>query len=92
MIPTGMATSHLEIINRWPTIRAFADAIGVEYNTAKHIRRRRAIPARHWAALVDAAPKSGIKGITLKVLADAAKRPTARRASLSVASQPQQVA
>jgi hypothetical protein len=66
--------SHLPIIERWPSLREFAGDIGQSYNTTKAIRRRGSIPPRYWDDVVRGARARGIKEVTFKALAEAAKR------------------
>lgn len=63
-----MSTTHDTIINRWPSISDFADDLGIQYGTAKAMRRRKAIPARYWPSVVAAARKRRISGVTLNSL------------------------
>lgn len=44
-----------DLIEAWPSIRAFASDLGVTLYTASQWRTRNAIPARHWLALSRAA-------------------------------------
>jgi hypothetical protein len=37
----------------WPSARAMADAIGVDYETARKWFQRGRIPDRHWPALIE---------------------------------------
>lgn len=73
--------SHRPLIDLWPSIRDFADDIGVSYNTAKHIRRRGMIPDGYWEAAIEGANRRGFKEVTYPLLANiAAKaRPVGRR-------------
>ena len=63
-----MMTSHIDLIDLWPSIRDFGSDLGVEYNTAKHIRRRGVIPARYWAAAIAGAQRRQIAGVTAEIL------------------------
>lgn len=63
-----MYASHAAIIKAWPDIRAFADDLGVEVETAKKYRTRRSIPWYHWAATVRRAKQRKIKGVTHDLL------------------------
>lgn len=84
---TKMPDSFVSIINLWPTLQDFADDIGVPYVNANLMRQRDSIAADHWAAMVDAARRRGIKGVStdrlarLKAEKAAAKRPLERRRS-----------
>lgn len=61
--------THKDIINLWPSLRDFANDIGVAYGTAKAMRRRGSIPAKYWAAMIDHASTRKISGVTHKKLA-----------------------
>lgn len=60
-----------DLVNQWPSIRTFADDIGVEYPTAKAMRHSgRLIPARYWLRMVRAARARDIKLVTYELLAE----------------------
>ncbi|AXV15089.1 hypothetical protein CYG48_04870 [Neorhizobium sp. SOG26] len=63
--------THAEIINKWPSLSDFADDLGIQYGTAKAMRRRGSIPPEHWLKVTYQAVCRGIPGITLEVLAAA---------------------
>lgn len=63
---------HSDVINLWPSLGAFAEDIGVQYGTAKAMRRRGSIPANRWIVVVEKAAERGITGVSLEVLAFAA--------------------
>lgn len=63
--------THTEIINLWPSLGSFAADLGVEYGTAKAMRRRGSIPASYWAVVVSKAALRGLQGVTLQALAEA---------------------
>lgn len=65
---TESPSCHREIIDRWPTLRAFADDIGVAYGTAKAMRRRNSIPDQHRPRVVESAFDRGFDGITFELL------------------------
>ena len=60
-----------QIIDRWPSLADFAADAGVSFNTAKMMRYRASIHARHWPKIVAAAAKRGIKAVTYEALAKA---------------------
>lgn len=65
--------SHRPLIDRWPNIRAFAEDLGVKYETAKGIRRRGWIPDRYYEKAVTGARKRSFHEVTherLSQLAD----------------------
>lgn len=68
---TPLFMSHAEIINRWPSLSAFAEDLSVSYGTAKAMRRRGGIPDRYWLTAVEAADRRGLDGVTLEGLARA---------------------
>lgn len=60
--------SHTDIIDKWPTLSAYASDIGVAYVTAQVMRYRGSIHVRHWDAVVDAALKRGWQDVTHELL------------------------
>lgn len=71
-----MSMTHAHIINKWPSLSDFADDLGVQYGTAKAMRRRGSIPPEHWMTVVTKASEREIEGVSLEVLAAAvAKQP-----------------
>lgn len=71
MICTLPGMTHVEIINKWPTLSDFADDLGVQYGTAKAMRRRGSIPPEHWLTVVGKAATREIDDVSLEVLAAA---------------------
>lgn len=70
--------THADIINKWPSLSEFAYDLGVQYGTAKAMRRRSSIPPEHWLSITTKAVEREIDGITLEALAEAvAKIPEA---------------
>lgn len=70
--------THVQIINLWPSLSDFASDIGVQYGTAKAMRRRGSIPSEHWLCMTAKAAERGISGVSLEALASAvAKSPEA---------------
>ncbi len=68
--------THADIINKWNSLSDFAQDLGVQYGTAKAMRRRSSIPSEHWLIVIAKASERGIKGVSLEVLAAAvAKQP-----------------
>lgn len=65
----GMYTRFRDIVEAWPSLREFADDIGVSENTAKGIRTRNGLPSRYWLRLVEGAARRGIPCVTLELLA-----------------------
>ena len=59
---------HSDIINLWPSLGDFAGDIGVEYGTAKAMRRRSSIPPTYWSAVISAAKNRGIPGLDLQTI------------------------
>ncbi len=59
--------SHREIIEAFEG--EFAKVIGVSAEHARVMKSRDSIPSYHWLAVVRAASRLGIKGITLDLLA-----------------------
>lgn len=73
--------SFSDAINRLPSLRAFADDIGVDYVTAQAMRNRDSISDRHWLRVVAAASSRGLDGVTLEFLAALAARRACTRQS-----------
>ncbi|OJU37177.1 MAG: hypothetical protein BGN94_08175 [Rhizobiales bacterium 68-8] len=67
--------THSDLINLWPTLADFAADIGVEYGTAKAMRRRSSVPSEYWLSMVRSADGRGIAGVTLEALAAAVAAP-----------------
>ena len=63
--------SYRDIIDAWPSRRALAEDLGVDYETVKKWRQRDSIPAAHWPALVKAARRRKVR-VTLTLLVDLA--------------------
>lgn len=63
--------SHIEIIEKWPSLSEFAADLGVPYGTAKAMKRRGSIPADRWVDVVEKAKARKVKGVTLEALATA---------------------
>lgn len=74
MICTLCAMTHTEIINLWPSLSDFADDLGIQYGTAKAMRRRGVIPSEYWLTATVAADGRSISGVTLEALASAVAR------------------
>lgn len=69
MICTLPYMSHIQIIEKWPSLSDFAADLGVAYGTAKAMKRRGSIPADRWVDVVEKAKARGVKNITLEALA-----------------------
>lgn len=67
------------LIDRWQTVAAFADEIGVAYVTAHAMKTRDSINARHWPAVMAAARKHGWDDVTLESLVEMSRRRGVRR-------------
>lgn len=59
---------HADIIALWPSIRSFAEDIGVPRNTAKQMNTRGRIAAHHWQGVVRAAMARGFSDVTIEAL------------------------
>lgn len=64
--------THSDLILLWPTIVTFAQDIGAEYEAAKGMRRRGAIPPGYWRNMVLAAQRRGLELVTYERLAEIA--------------------
>jgi len=62
-------TSISDLISRWPTIGEYAAAVGCGYEAARKMRDRESIAPEHWPAVVAAAARCGVAGVTLDWLA-----------------------
>lgn len=69
-----LGMEHTQIIKLWPSLSDFAADLGVEYGTAKAMKRRGSIPSRRWTEVVNAAHARGYRSVTLEALAEATKR------------------
>lgn len=63
------AMDHSAVINLWPSLSLFAADLGVQYGTAKAMRRRGKIPPEYWVRLCARARERGIEGVTVEQLA-----------------------
>jgi hypothetical protein len=63
-----------EIIALWPSAEALGADIGEPGLNVRAWKRRKAIPPEHWVALVAAADRRGIDGVTYERLAHIASR------------------
>ena len=66
--------THTDMINLWPSLSDFADDLGIQYGTAKAMRRRGVIPSEYWLMATLAAEARSITGVTLEALASAVAR------------------
>lgn len=71
--------SHRKVIGLWPSLKAFADDLDVDYGTAKAIRRRNSIQVTDFPTVVEAALRRSIPGITYELLARTARRARQRK-------------
>lgn len=61
-----------DIIAKWPSAAEMARDIGLRRpGHGAMMKMRGSIPAPYWSALVEAAEKRGIEGVTLEALAQA---------------------
>lgn len=69
-----MIQNVTDLIALWPEpkISTFARDIGVTTEHGAALKRRGSIPPSRWNAVVEAADKRKIKGVTLDLLADLA--------------------
>jgi hypothetical protein len=72
--------SFADAINLWPSLRSFAEDIGVDYGTAQVMKHRDSVSDKYWLQMVEAAAERRISGVTLERLAEmkAARREVAR--------------
>ena len=81
-------TTYTEIIDRWPSLTAYAGDIGVRYGTAQVMRYRGSIPAKYWKRVVAAAARRGIDGVSLELLASIEAEPRPRRPDSNQGARP----
>lgn len=60
---------HRDIIDRWPSVKALADDLGIPYVNVNMMRQRNSISVRHWERVVEAAKARGIRGVNMVLLA-----------------------
>jgi hypothetical protein len=65
---------HSDIIDLWPSLRAFASDAGVQYDCAQKWRWRNNIPSTYWPQIVTAARTRKVRGVSLAILAKGAQR------------------
>ena len=76
-----MSTVH-DIFALWPSASELARDIGLKREShATLMKLRGSIPVSYWPALVEAAKKRRIKGVTYEVLVAAHARPSVRAKS-----------
>lgn len=61
--------SFADAINRWPSLRTFAEDIGVDYVTAQVMKHRDSVSDKYWMRMVSCAEQRRIDGVTLEFLA-----------------------
>ena len=66
--------SYTSVCSLWESDHELAADIGATAFAVQKWRQRDKIPPGWWQAIVDAAKRRGIKGVTLEKLADIAKR------------------
>lgn len=81
MICTLRHMTHADLINLWPSLSDFAADLGIEYGTAKAMRRRSSIPSEYWLTMVRTAETREIAGVTLEALAAAVATPAPEQAA-----------
>lgn len=69
IICTLPVMTHIETIEKWPSLSEFAADLGVPYGTAKAMKRRGSIPADRWVDVVEKARARGFEDITHEALA-----------------------
>ena len=66
-------TTFQEVIDAWPSTRAFGEDVGTTDSHVRTMRARDSIPSGFWAVLVKKAALRGHREITLELLAAIAK-------------------
>lgn len=77
--PVATFDTFVQLIDAWPSLRVFAGDVGVPYVTAQMMKFRDSINARHWPAIVEAAGRRKISGVTLVALMELGRKRDARR-------------
>ena len=60
--------THAIIIAKWPSVADFARDLGLNYQTARFMKRRNSIPPRYWRKVAQVAKQRGIKGVSVENL------------------------
>jgi len=61
--------TFIDVINRWPTVVAFANETGTEVATAYKWRKRNSIPSSVWLTVIEAAKQRDFTDVTVDQLA-----------------------
>ena len=69
--------TFIEVIDLWPSVMDLAVDAGVEYPRAQSWRQRDNIPPKHWNAVIAAARRRKIRGVSLQLFANLAERAVA---------------
>lgn len=69
----GHLTSYIPIFNKWPSLKAFADDIGIDPAYARTLKMRDSLPSSYWNHVEAAAKRRKLRGINIKTLADIAE-------------------
>ena len=72
--------NHGHLIDLWPSIAQFARETDIPYRSGQQFRRRELIPYWFWAAVIAAAKRRGINGVTYEALAEGAAKAKRARA------------
>jgi hypothetical protein len=64
--------SFSDVISAWPGRGALAADCGTTYGVVKQWERRNSVPAEYWLRLIQGAEARGIRGLTLRLLAEIA--------------------
>jgi hypothetical protein len=70
------------VIGSWPSVRDFSAATGTPDATARAWRTRDWIPVEHWDAIITAAHRDQVPGISIDSLMGAVRIALARRAAV----------
>ncbi len=62
------------VVNAWPSAAELARDLGISEIRTRAWRNREMIPAENWLAVVEAANRRGIEGVTLDLLAGLASQ------------------
>ncbi len=62
-------TSIPDLISRWPKLTEFVADVGCGYEAARKMKDRGSIAPEHWPAVIAAAERRGVSGVTFEWLA-----------------------
>jgi len=61
-------TDFRGLISKWPTLRAFGQAVTGDPETGRIFHRRNRVPRSRWPSVIKAAREAGVDGVTTEFL------------------------